>query len=313
METTGKSIQRLRSFHRWSAEHVNYATVDEFLDGSIMPGKAVHSIHGEQLPLDIYTDLTSGRPLLVSFHGAIPEDVIPTLPVFSGHDLASALSTSLVAFSDPCLYLDPELRIGWFSGTERLRLQSLLPRLLKSLIQRSQPSKLIFLGGSAGGFAALLFSRAFPEALCLAWNPQTNLLAFDQQPVDDYCRVAFNLCTRKEIERYVGRFVTYDLTIENDCALAYTLYVQNMSDSHVCHHLKPLLRGLGCHLELDRSFYGAISDRFWLCLDDWGDGHIPPPRSFILSSLQGLIESNGRWADTLRSIGAPTFSSRSEA
>jgi len=57
---------------------------------------------------------------------------------------------------------------GWYT-----LYQSVLEDILRKL---SEPyEKLIFIGGSAGGFAALYFSHFFKDSICLVANPQTNI------------------------------------------------------------------------------------------------------------------------------------------
>jgi hypothetical protein len=285
--------RRERSIGRWGVPQILHKDLNAFFR-SPMLGRAIHTIYPDDLPIDIYCDLAYGRPLIVSFHGAVRQGDNAVLPFFSGLDLSSEVAASLVSVSDPALQISSLLRLGWFAGTVRSLFQSLFPALLEIIIQRCRPSSVIFFGGSAGGFAALYFSGLFKGSVCLVWNPQIDLLAYNRQLVGYYCRLAFGLRRRADVVSRLGEFITHDVTscILNREASCRIIYLQNASDAHRVSHAGPLLYALCGDQMLERDMVDrAITAGFFLFIDRWGDGHVRPPRLFLQGILKRLVSA----------------------
>jgi hypothetical protein len=295
-----KDINIHRYQHRRSPDdpqlsRVIYGSIDDFLASEIL-GKAVHTIYGEALPLDIYANIRIGMPLVVSFSGATPKGSITTLPFFSLRRTVGELGFSHISFSDPSLHLDPQLRIAWYGGTKELQLQTLIPLLIAKMLAGAKPKNIMFVGGSAGGFAALYFSHLFPQSVCVAWNPQTNLLAYNKELLAQYCSPAFGLETREAIELRLSEFIVCDLTIREGIwtSCRPILYLQNARDHHVEGHLVPLLRNICDSWEPGlQPVSQIVNENICLLMKDWGEGHFPPPKTFLRAALMRLAACEG--------------------
>jgi hypothetical protein len=57
-------------------------------------------------------------------------------------------------------------------------MQSEFPRLIKRISDHLGVQRKIYIGGSSGGFAALYYSLCDPGSVCIAVNPQTNLVTY---------------------------------------------------------------------------------------------------------------------------------------
>ena len=130
-----------------------------------------------------------GNNVVISFHGAINRDrfqipkfqtVIP--PIDDCHQIKVA---------DPTLSLGESLSMGWFIGGEGMPLQKRLAELLEYLSAKLNFTRRIYVGGSAGGFAALFYSWSDPGSVCIAINPQVDLKVYSRNQISKYMTVAW--------------------------------------------------------------------------------------------------------------------------
>src|SRR5699024_11543443 len=92
--------------------------------------------------------------LVVAFHGATSR-AKKELPRFEWFRSLRDQEVSSLYFSDPLLETDPTLELAWFTGRFDFDLHSELARLTKVAAQAVNARRVIFLGSSGGGFAAL--------------------------------------------------------------------------------------------------------------------------------------------------------------
>lgn len=298
MTTDEKGIEAARSAARWGRQRCEYENVDAFLAATELPD-GLHTIRGEVAPLDFYARIKPGRPLIISFHGNQPRNAEVKLPVFTALNVTKDLDASLIAVSDPTLHLQPDLKLAWFAGCEGLDLQKLLPPILDRIIEISGASDVIFFGGSGGGFASLYYSAGVADSIALVWNPQTDIVRYNPPHVAEYARAAFGLETYEAAAAKLGSRIVANL------ATAYAggrdnmiLYLQNNSDGHVAGHMRPFLASLGADVEpLQKGarINGVVADNVWLYLDDWGEGHVPPPAPRLSALLAAIVSDPARW------------------
>lgn len=291
----GPSPTRRRSVEQWNARVCELPTARSF--GSISPReRTIYTLRGERFPVDVLIDLKENRPLLVTFHGALPEGINVALPFFSGNDLAQALGVSHVAFSDPVLHLHSDLRIAWFSGARGFACDEIISRVMERVFEIVNAKDAVVMGGSSGGFTSLRFACSFPAPRYLVWNPQTNLLAYNRELVEQYADAAFNWRPNEPIAACLSSHVMTDIIpgISNASFRSSVIYLQNIGDIHVVRHLSPLLQALQrTDVDLDRGYFGWMSDTIWLALQSWGEGHCPPPRAMLRDLLSRLFELGG--------------------
>lgn len=299
--------QVFRSDTRWGRSVLEWPSLEAFL-GAAEVASGVHSIPiGEFAEKLInYDFLVTARPgtaLLCHFHGNAPrEGVAP--PFFAGLGVTSSIAASLFVPSDPLLELDANLSLAWHFGCDGVPLQAITVCIVKKLKTVLRAPRVVAWGGSGGGFAAIRVAKDVADSIALPWNAQTNIAKYAKDPVNRYLRAAFpnlapdgalpagggqfpSLCTDEFVDGYQGRI----------------LYLQESTDWHVNAHLKPFLASF-CRKPLrditDSSNYsGLVTDRLYLHLDHWGDGHVPPSKDVIstvltlLSDVTANIEHRG--------------------
>lgn len=287
----------VRSTSRWDAPVHWHQSIGEFL-GRATLDDGVHTILGT-LPIDILVRKRPGRPLIFSFHGNTPRNPDLKLPVFTGLNVTRDLDASFVAFSDPSLYLDPDLKLAWFAGARGLDLQPQLPSVLSKLVDDAAATDVMFFGGSGGGFASLYYSALLPGSLALVWNPQTDITRYNPPHVAEYGRIAFGFADYEQARTGLPSMVNSGLG--RLYAAGYgnrVVYLQNNSDGHVQTHLLPLLESIGAATSTvtkGASVSAEIARDFWLHLADWGEGHVPPPPAVLAALLAGFADDPRSW------------------
>lgn len=305
-----------RSLERWKVRHVEHPSVDAFLSsGEIANG--VHTILGGESPIDLLVRARRGRPIVFSFHGNTPRSSALKLPVFTGLNVTGDLDVSLVALSDPTLHLDADLRLAWFAGSARLRLQAILPAILARIAQALEATRVMFFGGSGGGFAALHYAADFPDSLTVVWNPQTDLRRYNPSHVEEYGRAAFGWTNLSEARARLPEEVSSSLLrVYAPRRDNMILYLQNNSDGHVAGHMQPFLTGLGVdvsRLGVGQLISTSATPSIWVHLASWGEGHASPPADFLSEVLRRFVDvpewrsafSSGRLDELIGTRPAP--------
>ncbi len=291
-----KPRQVFRSDTRWGRAVIEWPSLDAFLaTAEVRTG--VHSVPigefaGKQVNYDFFLTARPGTVLLCHYHGNAPREGID-LPMFSGFGVTSSIITSMFIPSDPMLALDTGLTLAWHFGCEGIRLQAITISIVKKLQATLHAPRVVTWGGSGGGFAAIRVAKDVPNAIALAWNPQTNIAKYIPEPVSNYLRIAFpavvtdgsipsdreqfpSLCTEAFRDGYQGRIV----------------YLQESSDWHMGVHLAPFVASF-CGKALSNiadssKFSGFVTDQLYLHLGHWVGGHLPPSKD-VLSRLLSLL------------------------
>ncbi len=134
-------------------------------------------IHQAGKILDAQMELfRDSNTLIIAFHGSINQKINP-YPVFQKKGIADRLKSNVLSIADPTLQSDSSLNLGWYLGFSSLPAQKILIDFINKIMKSYGFKKIIFMGGSGGGFAALFFSWNFPESIVLVSNPQTVLIA----------------------------------------------------------------------------------------------------------------------------------------
>ena len=299
--TAARSLQPrqvFRSETRWGRSVIEWPSLDAFLaTAEVQSG--VHSVPigelaGRQISYDFLLTARPGTVLLCHFHGNTPRDGI-NLPIFTGLGVTSSITASMFVPSDPILALDANLGLAWHFGCEGIPLQAITVSIVKKLQTILHATRVVTWGGSGGGFAAIRVAKDMPNSIALAWNPQTNITKYVQDPVNRYLRIAFptivadgtfpshreqfpSLCTDEFLDGYQGRI----------------LYLQERTDWHVDAHLKPFLAAF-CRKTLSNitdssDFSGFVTDQLYLHLDHWENGHVPPSKDVLAKILRLLSD-----------------------
>lgn len=250
----------------------SFADVDSFCSAQVQPG--VSAVWHRGLPIDLSLSINHGKPLTVVFHGAASPDV--RLPFLSGLGITGSLDASRLSISDPSLYLDPNLNLAWFSGSHvQPDLIITLVRLIKKVADAAGASRIVFFGGSGGGYVSLRLLEHFRHATAVVMNPQTDIEKYHEMHVQKYVDLAWQ-GDRGLLQSASGTTVFDSVEAARDTAKV--IYLQNSNDSfHIAAHLTPFRERF------------SNTKNFFLLQDAWRDGHTPPPKEKIHEILSATV------------------------
>jgi Heparinase II/III-like protein/Heparinase II/III N-terminus len=306
--------QVFRSDTRWGRSIIEWPSLGTFLE-SIEIKSGVHSLpigefSGRKISYDFLLTARPGTTLLCHFHGNSPREGMD-LPIFTGLGVTSSIATSMFIPSDPTLALDKGLSLAWHFGCEGLPLQAITVSIVNKLREVLKSPRVVTWGGSGGGFAAIRVARDVPHSIALAWNPQTDIVRYVQEPVSRYLRIAFP----KNVER--GVFPSGKDQFSSLCREEFTVgyqgrivYLQESTDWHVNDHLDPFLRSFSkkslSEITGDSIFSGCVNDQLYLHLGHWGNGHVPPSKDTVAKFLM-LLSDHTRSLQDLQSLAGEAF------
>lgn len=149
-----------------------FSSLREFLDGdpASLPDGVYEVDHG--LPLFLNWKNRDSDTTVVTFTAAATRQMT-TVPVFSGSRTTSRLSANVLMFSDPTMLLDQETTIAWFAGN---RFQPQLQQDIARIIEAFRAGgDCVLLGGSGGGYSALVQQSMLEHSTALVINPSTRI------------------------------------------------------------------------------------------------------------------------------------------
>jgi hypothetical protein len=218
--------------------------------------------------------------LIVTFAGAIDRQK-HVLPYFAAPRLPTYVPASVIEIADPSLAQLSTLATAWYAGHEGFETQHIFPTLIERMATACDAERVIFLGGSSGGFAALYYSWRLPHSIAIVMNPQTDLDRYNPSPIRRY---------RTSCRPSLGKDAPLATVIASNLATCYAqcvdntvIYLQNASDSaHVRNQFAPFIAAI------DLANQKHVLPR----LHYWGrEGHKPPPAHAWLEWLTAAIAS----------------------
>jgi len=236
----------------------------------------------------------SSDVLVVAFHGATMQNK-SKLPRFEWMRTLRDTGYSSLYFSDPCLELDKQLQLAWYTGWKDFDLYPVLADWISSAAQAVRASRIILLGSSGGGLASLQIATYLPESLALPFSAQTS--------VDNYLVAGERISAQRGYMRSVMPHLIpeeglnsltpggeYFKTLgERTSALLryqksqpnYVYYVQNTNDdAHVNQHYLPFKDVIEKSPNKHRVRFELQEDR---------KGHQPPTKANFLSGLESAV------------------------
>lgn len=149
-----------------------FSSLREFLvsDPASLPDGVYEVDHG--LPLFLNWKNRNSDTTVVTFTAAATRQMT-TVPVFSGSRTTSHLSANVLMFSDPTMLLDQETTIAWFAGNRfQPQLQEDIARIIDAF---RAGGDCVLLGGSGGGYSALVQQSMLDHSTALVINPSTRI------------------------------------------------------------------------------------------------------------------------------------------
>lgn len=229
----------------------------------------------EQLEIQSLLLPRDSSDLIVILHGAFSRDEI-TPPRFEWLRTLSAIrSENLLFIADTTLVLDDRLSLAWYIGTEKDNLTARIAQYIQKVAQLRDIKRVVLMGSSGGGFAALAIGHRIPGSLAIAVSPQSSVREYLDWTYAYLHRVVFpQFPSFEEAEASdLSRFDMMELYKKPAAEGARFWYVQNLGDTfHVDNHYIPFAESLG--LTADG---GVTADGTgYFTVDDWGPGHRGP-------------------------------------
>jgi hypothetical protein len=161
-------------------------------------------------------------------------------------DASHDMPGSVLLVSDPTLFVDERLQLGWYAGTRDWDPTPTIRKVVRSAAAASGASKLMFIGSSGGGFPALRCSSAFPGSLALAINPQVDLFLYYRSWLRILLETAFPGIDRVEAQRRLRHRFSVLHDYEPGIWVNKVLYAQGGHDANpLINHLTAFREAAG--------------------------------------------------------------------
>ncbi len=236
------------------------------------------TLDGGQLPVSVR--LQESSAVVFTFVGAGAQIDYP-LPRFAAIGANDYVSASIIALSDPTLTRDIKMIIGWYAGYDGFELQKVLPEFFRQVIDSLGATRVVFVGSSGGGFAALYYSWQIPGSVAVVSNPQTNVNAYIETRVAQYRAACWPSLKEDDL---------LDSVIDANLGPLYAkrrkntvVYLQVASDFfHLARHLAPFFDALP----------RAYRDRLVVRVSNWGmQGHLPVPPNIWIPWINAALKA----------------------
>ncbi len=251
-------------------------------------GPATYTATMKSLRFHFFANITDSDTLTVLLPGAINRE--KGLIDFQRHSWAKELGTSVVSFSDPTIRADNDISIGWFQGNEADFAVNLLAEILLEIMSSNEfsPSRVTFLGSSAGGFVGLKLANKFPETRVVAINPQIFLYNYVQSHYERMMRACYpSQSVQESASKYRDRIIVDPPSPDRQGQIHI---IQNtMDERHYEQHLKLYLKNMN-----ESEFYvsniesidsNKVRGLNVLLYEDALLGHSPPNKETTLRYL----------------------------
>jgi len=248
---------------------------------------AVWSVDCGQLVPSAYFADSPGDVLTVYFHGATDRSRF-TMPRYERLRTMPTLGLGPVMFlSDPCLDLDSRMILSWYVGTEDLDLHRVLAQMVNSYARHKGIEKVLLVGNSGGGFAALQIAAYLEGTQVVSFNPQIQIDRYVPRIASTAHWALFGRETVADdpvhaprmdlIERY--RRIGFDQDV---------VLIQNPGDDmHHTNHFLPFQRA-----------FRATSNAGRLTTHEpyLGPGHrVPPPQEYLEYVRRAAEGASSQW------------------
>lgn len=261
-----------------------------------LPGRTEHLVvprqHlGERYPLRFLVQNSGSDTLIVISHGALSRSKY-SLPRFEWLATVESRSENLLFLSDPVLDANPDVEVAWFTGDARDDVTVRLAAVVRAVADQLGARRILFAGGSGGGFASMALAALTPGSRALAFNPQTSIRKYWQTAVSTYQQALFpELGSPAGLAALGARGDAVERARRDPPVDYQVLYVQNSDDEfHMRAHLAPFAEVLQLPAQTARTADGNVQ----LVVERFADGHNMPYRLVLNGFLDhALRDWNG--------------------
>lgn len=206
-----------------------------------------------------------GRVLTVMLSGAVDRARM-NLPVFSRMRIQRGLKAGpILNFADPTLDLGTGLGLGWYLGTERVDLAPLMAQVAQRVAEALGAERIVVVGPSGGGFAAMQVAAFIPGAHTVAMNPQVDVSRYYSRHVSAVYRAAFG-CAIADLPEYLRPRTNVLARFDEMGRMPELTLFQNTGDEfHAQSHARPL-----------REYATAHGHTIHVVEENTGPGHRMP-------------------------------------
>lgn len=224
----------------------------------------------------------NSKKLYVIFNGALPP-VRKTSFVFNRWSWHPMFDGSVLYITDPTLIKHPELYLAWYSGTRSFDFLDFVVCFILQVQEFLGGDQVITYGSSGGGYTALqVAARMGKQATAVAINPQTNILAYEPNPVKSFFKTCFDIENIKEHYDYLNsaKFNAIKALKNSNCKV---LYIQNIRDaSHYEEHYIPLMSDFNIpEHEWSKVVSDQINKQIKSYLYSHSSGHGAEPKTLV--------------------------------
>lgn len=291
------------NYKNWSENIYFHSSIIDYI--SYYKNNGVHSLNLTKLPLDILMqnaeEIESNDYIIISFNGDVLRgDKQAPFFVFSG--IANKINKPLIAFSDPTLSMRKGFGLAWYAGNEYYpNLPDIIANICDQLVEVTG-KKLLLVGGSGGGFAALNVQSRMEkkaETISFVWNPQTDLLEFARTPVARYMSYAYpsdNVDFTKNVNDPSLDTFTYskiDSIIKVNSENKSYIVMDGYDALHLRQHLAPYLSNEIENIIVNNNIVKL--NNLSVVIGDWADsgiGHVPLPRDQAAEIIEQLMRND---------------------
>lgn len=242
--------------------------------------------------------LPGSTTLFVMLNGAV--DRANPLPIFARWNWGKVLGGHVLAVCDPTLYLDDQLRMGWFVGRRSVDpVQALLRTVERVRLQLAiAAERVVFYGSSGGGFASMVAAAARPVGRAIVINPQVDITNYYAKSVDHIAKVfAPGWTAQRCRDEYPLRWSALDAVAEarrrqHDLRI---VYAQNLEDkAHYKRHFMPFCEKFRAPAKGGASAQGTVLTHVYSSPE--GHGAEPPEvvKYLVAHGLAHLFANDAR-------------------
>jgi pimeloyl-ACP methyl ester carboxylesterase len=207
---------------------------------------SIHKVPVHEVPsLDFYAKLAPADELYVSLQGAVTPGKM-RYPSFWRVMSMRRRVPAFMAIADPTLQLSDDEMFGlaWYTGGPGWDPMPQLARIVRQAMDHVGASRVMFLGGSGGGFASLRLASFFPGSMAFAQDPQTAVIDYNPIHQDRLMRAAWGGREREDViaehpDRFDVRRVYRTQEPEN-----FIYYRQSTGDRHLEQHCRPFMEAV---------------------------------------------------------------------
>lgn len=222
-----------------------------------------HQVPVDEVPhLDFYAKLAPADELYVSLQGAVTPGKVRYPSYWRITSMRNRVPAFL-SFADPTLQLgDDELfGLAWYSGGPGWDPLPQIANIVRQAMEHVGASRVMFLGGSGGGFASLRLATFFPGSIAFVMDPQTSVIDYNPIHQKRLMREVWSGQDREVvIPSHPDRFDVRHVYRTQDPA-NYVYYRQSSSDSHLRVHCEPFMEAV-------KDTSGMRDGRFRFVIED---------------------------------------------